>query len=223
MNEAFKAQLLEAVRNTPSPTRDDVTKQSWQLLGGGILATSALFFLLGGFARGTRPVELVVFTAGLGLVAAAVTTHFASGRKRSMLGHPRPVLVTLSIATMPILAIVALAAAVLWPEPAAETVATKSTLSCAAMTLAEGALPLGLFLFAKRGTDPIHPAVTGAALGITAGAWTATMAYLRCPHAQAEHCVSAHVAPMLVLAITGALVGKALLDTRATKPASRLS
>ena len=217
MNDAFKAQLLEAVRNTPSPTRGEVTKRRWQLLGGGVLATSALFFLLGGFARGTRSVELVVFTAGLGLVAAAISTHVTSGRKRSMLGHPRPVLVTLSLATMPALALVALAAATLWPEPAAETVATHSTVACAAMTVVEGALPLGLFLFAKRGTDPIHPSITGAALGITAGAWTATMAYLRCPHAQAEHCVAAHVAPVVVLAITGALVGKVLLETRATK------
>lgn len=217
MNEAFKAQLLEAVRNTPSPTRAEVSKQRWQLLGAGVLATAALFFLLGGFRRGTRPMELVVFTAGLGLVAAAITTHFASGRRRSMLGHPRPVLVTLSLATMPALALVALAAAALWPEPAAETVAARSTLACAGMTLAEGALPLGLFLVAKRGADPIHPAVTGAALGITAGAWTATMAYLRCPHAQAEHCVAAHVAPVVVLAIAGALVGKVLLETRATK------
>lgn len=217
MNQAFKAQLLEAVRNTPSPTRAEVTQRNRQWLGGGILATSALFFLLGGFARGTRPVELVVFTAGLGLVAAAVTTHLASGRRRSMLGHPRSVLVTLSIATMPVLSLVALTAAALWPEPAAEAVATRSTVACAAMTLVEGALPLGLFLFAKRGTDPIHPVVTGTALGITAGAWTATMATLRCPHAQAEHCVSAHVAPVLVLAITGALVGKVLLETRVTK------
>jgi hypothetical protein len=79
----------------------------------------------------------------------------------------------------------------------------------------QGALPLVALLAPRRGTDPVHPAVTGAALGMTAGAWTAMMAYLRCPHPSAFHCIAAHVAPTLLLTVAGALLGHALLRVRA--------
>jgi hypothetical protein len=41
------------------------------------------------------------------------------------------------------------------------------------------------------------------------------MAYLRCPHAAASHCVLAHVAPTLLLTALGALLGATLLRVRA--------
>jgi hypothetical protein len=75
----------------------------------------------------------------------------------------------------------------------------------------QGALPLLALIVPRRGTDPVHPVFTGAALGMTAGAWTAMMAYLRCPHAVSLHCIVAHVVPMLVFAFVGALLGRALL------------
>jgi len=131
-----------------------------------------------------------------------------------MLPQPRHVLVPACVALAPGLALVALGLAMLWPVSAHEPVPHGAHLGCAAMTLAQGALPLVALFVSKRGSDPVHPAITGAALGMTAGAWTAMMAYLRCPHAAALHCIVAHVVPTLVLTALGAIPGRALLKIR---------
>jgi hypothetical protein len=131
-----------------------------------------------------------------------------------MLGRPRPTLLLACVLAAPVLACAALAAAMIWPENAAEEVPGHAHVACAAMTLAQGALPLIALLLPRQGSDPVHPAITGAALGMTAGAWTAMMAYLRCPHVPASHCIIAHVVPTLLLTIVGAVLGRVLLRVR---------
>jgi hypothetical protein len=212
--DELRERILAEVRRIPSPTRAQHDARVAVVVAIGALATASLFFATSGFAPGTRPIEMVAFTAGFGLVAAAVLTRLAAGRGRSMLGRPRHVLVTACIVTAPALALVALAAALVWPGPASEPVTGRAHLACSALTVAQGAAPLVALLVPRRGTDPIHPAVTGAALGMTAGAWSAMMAYLRCPHAAALHCVAAHVAPTLVLMAIGAALGWVLLRVR---------
>ena len=51
-------------------------------------------------------------------------------------------------------------------------------------------------------------------LGMTAGAWTVVMAYLRCPHAAPMHCIVAHVVPTLILTALGAVLGWLLLRVK---------
>jgi hypothetical protein len=138
----------------------------------------------------------------------------SSGVTGSMLGRPRQSLLLACVVSAPLLAIVALMAAAMWPANAAEEVPGHAHLACGMATIAQGALPLIALIIPRRGTDPVHPAITGAALGMTAGAWTAMMAYLRCPHAQAFHCIAAHVIPTIVLTTLGALLGHALLKIR---------
>jgi hypothetical protein len=210
----LRDKVLALAKETPSLTRSQYRTRLGAIAAIGALATTSLFFAMGGFARGTRPLELVCFTAGIGLFAAIVLTRLSADRGTSMLGRPRSWLVTLCVVSAPILAIVAFVAAHLWPEPAAEEVTTTINLRCALATIVQGALPLVALLVPKRGSDPIHPMVTGAALGMTAGAWTAMMAYLRCPHAAALHCILAHVVPTLVLTALGAILGRVLLRLR---------
>jgi hypothetical protein len=210
----LRARVLAQVKTEASPDRDAYRRRVGIISGVGAVATTALFFAMGGFAPGTRPVELVAFTAGLALFAAAVLTRISSGRAQSMLGRPRSVLVTACVVAAPALALVALVAAMCWPGPASEETTSHAHLACAAMTLAQGSLPLVALLVPRRGSDPVHPAITGAALGMTAGAWTAMMAYLRCPHAAAIHCIIAHVGPTLVLTALGALLGWVLLRVK---------
>lgn len=131
-----------------------------------------------------------------------------------MLGRPRHVLLLGCVLAATALAVVALAAGALWPAHAAEDVPSSAHSACGLLTIVQGALPLATLLVPKRGSDPVHPAITGAALGMTAGAWTAMLAYLRCPHAAASHCIVAHVMPALVLTIAGALLGRMLLEIR---------
>lgn len=210
----LRARVLAEAARTPAPTRRQHRARALVSVAAGALATAALFFGAGGFAPGGRPAALVAFSAGLGLVAALVLTRVSSDARGSMLGRPRPVLLLASAAATPALALVALAAAGAWPEHAVEEIEPQAHLGCGLVTLAQGAALLAALLVPRRGSDPIHPALTGAALGVTAGAWTAALAYLRCPHVAAAHCVAAHALPTLALGVAGAVVGRALLRLR---------
>jgi hypothetical protein len=211
----LRARVLAEAARTSSPTRTVHKRRIVLLATVGALATVALFVGMGGMSPGTRPVEMIAFTVGFGLVAAAVLTRLSSGEPRSMLGRPRSVLLTALVVTAPILAVVALCATMAWPDPSGEHVDGGVHLACGAISVLQGALPLFALLLPRRGTDPVHPAITGAALGMTAGAWTVVMAYLRCPHAAAMHCIVAHVVPTLILTALGAVLGWVLLRVRA--------
>jgi hypothetical protein len=214
----LRARVLAEAARTPSETRAEYKRRVLLVAGIGAVATVVLFIAMGGMSPGARPVEMIAFTVGFGLVAVAVLTRLSSrtGGPRSMLGRPRSVLLAGVVAAAPLLAIVAVLASMLWPEPAGEHVDGGVHLACGAISVLQGALPLLVLLVPRRGSDPVHPAVTGAALGMTAGAWTVVMAYLRCPHAAALHCVLAHVVPTLILTALGAVLGLVFLRVRST-------
>ena len=215
MNTAeLRTRILEEAKKTPALTRAEHQKRVVMIVTVGTLATTALFYAMGGFAPGTRPLELIGFNAGFALLSAVVLTRLSGPRRTSPLPAPRSVLVPACGAAAPVLAVCVLAATMMWPDPVHEEVATKSHVACALMTIAQGALPLFVLIVPRRGGDPVHPVITGAALGMTAGAWTAAMAYLRCPHAAATHCILAHVVPTLALAAIGAVLGRIFLRPR---------
>lgn len=213
----LRARLLAEIKKTPSPTRATYRRRILLLSSIGALVTASVFFAMGGLKPGTRPAELIVFTAGFGFFAAAILTRLSTGAPGSMLGRPRSVLVAATVLTAPVLALVVLAAVLVWPHPASEVVGGRVHVACGAMTIAQGALPLVALFIPKRGTDPIHPAITGAALGMTAGGWTVMMAYLRCPHPDAAHCLLAHVLPTILLTAVGAALGVLLLRVRGAR------
>lgn len=210
----LRARVLAAAAQTPSPTRADYKRRVVLVAAIGAVATVALFVVMGGMRPGTRPVEMIAFTVGFGLVAAAILTRLSGGKSGTMLGRPRSQLVMGLVLTAPVLAVIAFCSTLAWPEPAGEHVEGAAHFTCGAISVLQGALPLLALLVPKRGSDPVHPAITGAALGMTAGAWSVVMAYLRCPHAAALHCVLAHVVPTLVLTALGAVLGWLLLRVR---------
>jgi hypothetical protein len=207
----LRARVLAEAARTPSPTRAVYKRRVLLIAAIGAVATASLFVVMGGMAPGTRPVEMIAFTVGFGLLAAAVLTRLSSGPRGSMLGRPRSVLLTAVVVTAPLLALVALSATMAWPDHAGQEVGGSVHFACGLISVAQGALPLLALLLPRRGSDPVHPAITGAALGMTAGAWTVVMAYLRCPHGAAMHCIVAHVVPTLVLTALGAALGWLLL------------
>jgi hypothetical protein len=86
-----------------------------------------------------------------------------------MLGRPRAVLAATTIAAPAVL----FAWKVLfstrfagmtdpWPD--------RPGLKCLALSLAVGVRPLAACVLLRRGGDPLHPTLSGAALGVTAGA-----------------------------------------------------
>lgn len=210
----LRARVLAEAARTPSPTRAVYKRRVLLVAAIGALATASLFVVTGGMSPGTRPVEMIAFTVGFGLLAAAVLTRLSSNPGGPMLGRPRGVLLTAVVVTAPLLAIVVLCTTLAWPEHTTETVTRAASLTCGLMSVVQGGLPLFALLLPRRGSDPVHPAITGAALGMTAGAWTVVMAYLRCPHTAAMHCIIAHVVPTLVLTALGAALGWLLLRVK---------
>lgn len=210
----LRARVLAEVARTPAPTRAEHRRRVALIAAIGAIATVALFVATGGIAPGTRPVEMIAFTVGFGLVAAAILTRLSSGQSGSMLGRSRPLLLTAIVVTAPVLAVLAVCATLAWPHLGDESLAEGAHLACGALSVLQGALPLLALLLPKRGSDPVHPAITGAALGMTAGAWTVVMAYLRCPHGDPMHCIVAHVVPTLVLTGLGAGLGWWLLRVK---------
>jgi hypothetical protein len=215
MNSAeLRARIIDEAKKTPAPTRAEHQKRVAIVVTLGTLATAGLFFAMGGFAPGHRPAELIGFTAGFAVVAAMILTKLSRPPRGSMLPPARPLLATVCIVAAPVLAVAVLAATLIWPAHTDDDVSVKTHLACGFMTVVQGALPLIVLVLPRRGSDPVHPVLTGAALGMTAGAWTAAMAYLRCPHAAASHCILAHVAPTLILTAIGALLGRMFLRVR---------
>lgn len=210
----LRARILEEAKKSPAPTRVEHRKRVAVVVVVGTLATAGLFFAMGGVAKGTRPAELVVFTAGFALLSAIILTRLSGPRGPTPLPQARSLLLTASAVAAPALAASVLAAAMFWPDHTDHDVANKTHVACALMTVVQGALPLVVLMVPRRGSDPVHPAITGAALGMTAGAWAAAMAYLRCPHASASHCIVAHVVPVLALTAIGALFGRMFLRVR---------
>lgn len=210
----LRARVLGELARCPAPTRREHQARVLRVASLGLVATVAVFLVLGGFLRGARPMEVVIFSSGLCLLAAVTLTRLsATAAPHSMLGRPRAILLFACIATAPLLALVPVLADSIWPE--ADQAPLRADVLCSLLSLVEGAVPLGFFLFLRSGTDPVNPTLSGGALGLTAGAWSGTLAYLRCPHVDVRHCIVAHaVVPTLVLLAIGALAGRRLLRLR---------
>jgi hypothetical protein len=212
-----RARAIAAVAEIAAPTRREHERRALALGLGAAIATTALFFAMGGLAVGERPGMLVAFTSGIGLAFAFAVTLGGLSRGRpplAMLGRPAEHLLVVCFALAPALTVVALGAAALWPGDVHDDVSPRAQLACLAISLIQGALPLAAMMILRRGTDPLHPGLTGAVLGTIAGGWTSAMAYLRCPHASVAHWLVAHVSPVVLLAVLGYVLGRALLKIR---------
>ena len=75
-------------------------------------------------------------------------------------------------------------------------------------------LPIGIALWSFRGSDPVRPALTGAALGATAASWGGAVFAIQCPRAEPIHVALAHVGPIALAAVVTAVVGSRLLALR---------
>ncbi len=215
----LRRRVLEEVRARPSPTRSEHRVRTLTIASSSIVLAAVLFFTSGGATRGVRPLELVALATASALACALVQMRLSAPPPKSMLGRPAPVLLVATAATELLLAGVTVAAEWGFPQAAAADLATSGAdLRCALLTALQGGVLLVGLLAARRETDPIHPRITGAALGAAAGAWAVTMAALRCPHAAAGHGLLAHVVPTLVLLVIGAAFGARILDLRGAPP-----
>jgi hypothetical protein len=228
VSDDLKALVLAAAAAEPSPTRAAVNRRN--VLMGMLAAASGvgafvIFSLLtsegqivrlggdvGPYRHLERSLWLVVTTAGGALGVAGTALWFALRRGGSMLGRSRSwllygsALIPLGLLAWKVGCSLAFGDPMVeWPE--------RPGLRCLSFSLVVAAGPLLAFL-AARPKDPVHPALTGAAIGVTAGACAWVALDLWCPVAAVPHLLLGHVLPLGILAGTGALVGRALLSLR---------
>jgi hypothetical protein len=224
----LRARVLAVAAAEPSPTRAAVRRGA--LLMGLVAAASGIgafvvfavlmsdghLLRLGGeiapHQRLERPVGLVVATTSGALGIAAAAVWLALRRGRSMLGRSRrrllcgAVLIPISLLAWKVGCSIAFGAAmVAWPERPGER--------CLALSLLVSAGPLLSFLAIRR-SAPVQPALNGALMGFAAGACAWVAADLWCPVAFVPHLLIGHVLPLGVLAVAGALLGRAFLEPR---------
>jgi len=209
----LRARVLEAARREPAPARDTTVRRN--AIAFALAFLPLVVFQLIELHLGDRPLGFVVVNVvGWALVAAAATWGTVA-RGRSMLGRASASLVGVTLA-LPIVffAIAALGYAP-WPAAMHVDCTVAHDLSCCELTLVLALGPLAAFAYARRGTDPVHPRMTGAAIGASAGAWAATAMALHCPITSMRHVVLGHIAAVVVFTFLGLVVGARVVAVRA--------
>ena len=209
----LRLRVLDATSRAPSPNRAEVRARGLRAWGIGAALTSIVFAALG-VSVGGRPVAFIVTTAVGWAVVAAVATFGAYGRGRSMLGRSRPLLWLVVALTGPALLAWLLACLSVWPGAGVDPGNPLVHLACFTATMGLSVGPFATMLYIRRGADPVHPRIQGAALGAAAGSLGGVLIDVHCAVAHPTHVVLAHVLPALVLAAFGALLGARTLAVR---------
>ncbi|HXK20785.1 MAG TPA: NrsF family protein [Polyangiaceae bacterium] len=210
----LRARVLLAASREDAPTRDRVKRRDSWLLLSAVVVPLLVFFAFGGLRDGPRPTLLVLRTSlGAGAIAL-VCLLVGLSRGRSTLGRARVWLWCLAL-----LAPVALFGwkvavssqfermMVLWPG--------RIGLRCLSLHCLMALWPLTALVLTRRESDPVHPALTGAAIGAAIGASLWVFVDLSCPVAYVPHLLLGHVLPLLLTTSVGAVLGERFIALRA--------
>jgi hypothetical protein len=218
VSQDLKEQLLESVRSTPSRTRGSSRVGAWLILPSSCLVAAVLFFSFDGVHHGQgRPAWF--YTASLlGWTAVAALSLWAAlSRGGSAVGRSGAWLFTIAAGTPAILLAMMYAFAIAEPEVTLLH-PERLGLKCLGLALAGAAFPMLGLMLVRRGSDPVHPAATGAALGAACGACAGVMVELWCPVGAPRHVAVGHVLPIVVVAILGASIGSRFIAMRSLPP-----
>jgi hypothetical protein len=216
MND-LKQQILAAAAAAPSPTRGSVTRRRTTLTAGSALAMAAVYWTFAmsifGWQHITRPLVLVGGTSMGAAVLAGTAVALSLGRGPTMLGRSRRWLILVT-AFAPV---ALLGWKIGWSALFGNLdESPRLGYRCLLMSLSMGAVPIVLLALTRRGQDPRHPGLLGAAIGVAVGACGWVMVDLWCPVAGLWHLLRGHVLPILLLAGLGVVVGRLLLRVRRT-------
>jgi hypothetical protein len=167
-----------------------------------------------------RPLGYVGLVCAVWVAVAALATWAAVGRGRSMLGRPTSHRVAVAVLTPAALTVAAVVGSLVWSQtidPGAGVMAYVAHVNCFVWTLVFAAGPLLAFGVVGRRSDPVAPAMGGAAMGAAAGAWGGLGIELFCKQATPVHVFLGHVAPVVLLALVGAVVGDRVLRVVAVR------
>jgi hypothetical protein len=211
----LKARVLDATRATPSPTRGSARARTWLVLPSSFIVAASLYFAFGGPEHGAGRPSWFYFASAMSWAAvAALSMWSVLGTGGSVTGRAGPLLWMSAVGTPAVLFAVMFAFVVV--DPAATGIHPERLgLKCFGLTVAAAVFPLVALAVVRRGSDAVHPVATGAALGAACGASAGVMVEMWCPVGDVRHIAIGHVAPILLLAAVGALLGVRMLAIRA--------
>ena len=210
----LRASILREAGKLPSPKRSETRRANAIAIVLGV-ATSATMIAALGLTLGGRPMPFVVLTLVGWAAIAFATSAVASARGKTMLGFARVVIVVFAIASAPAIFAWVMGCTIGWPEVREGAGTIRQHVACLVATLLLSTGPLVALAFVRRASDPVHPRATGAAIGAAAGAWGGVLIDMHCPINQPMHVALAHVAPVVIYATIGALIGSRLFGVRA--------
>lgn len=209
-DEAF---LRAVEEGDPPPTRAALRMRNVVLFALAALALAETFWWWGGMRVTGRPTSLVLETAIGAACITAVAIWAAVPRGKSMLGRSATVLGVAGLLTPAALFVWKIAVTTLevgtldeWP--------TRPGFKCLRLSITMGLFPLLAMVLVRKNSDPNHPRLTGASLGVAAGACAWVFTDLWCPVAYVPHLVLGHLLPISVLAALGAGLGHWLIHVR---------
>jgi hypothetical protein len=214
VSEDVRARILARMSATPSTTRGAGQAHAWLVLPSSVIVASALFFAFGGPTHGQgRPFWFYSASSlGWGMVAA-ISVWGALYRGGSAVGRPRPWLLAVAVGTPAALFAMMFGLAVVHPEVTLVH-PERLGLKCLGLTVAAATFPLVALASLRRRSDPVHPVATGAALGSACGASAGVMVEMWCPVATPAHVALGHIAPIVAMALIGALLGSRVIAMR---------
>jgi len=204
LSPELKGRVLGEVAQVPSPTlREAARFRAWASFGA-VTASLAIFLARGGLRLTDRPWSLALLTCAGTALVAAVGAHRLMTRGGQMAGR--------SSRSLWFAAVGATATFVAWKLGVSQLYGhtapwpTRPGFRCLVVSLSCGApLLMAAVLVAGR-MLPLRPAMTGAALGTGVGLMAAVLVDLWCPVAYLPHLLLGHVAPLVVLALAGAVL-----------------
>jgi len=202
----LKRRILAAVQAEPAPTRNAVRRRGWVTFAICAPVALAIFVQAGGVRAYDRPALLVALTCMGWIVAASAAAALGLARRRSTVS-----LVTLIVALPLALLVWKIGVTVPFGQQMMVPWPGRLGFRCLGLTLAMASAFLVAFVVMRRRSDPVHPGIAGAVLGITAGVAAGTFVDLWCPVAHLPHVLLGHILPLVVLALVGAWVGRRLL------------
>jgi hypothetical protein len=208
----LKMKILRTVEAQSVPTRRAEMLRSVGINAVAVFATVCLFHYQGGVLTSGRTPELVFGTSTGSLVLAALGFEILMGRNGTMLGRSRLCLIVSAILLPLALLVWKVQISSYFPH-ALDQWSTCRDYSCLLFGVELGSFPLIGALYTRRGTDPIHPNITGLAIGVAVGLGVAVLLDLGCPVACLSHLLLGHILPIGILAAAGFTVGRKLLST----------
>jgi hypothetical protein len=211
----LRARILASAAVTPSRTRSEGRRRAAVAYGAGALVGILHFEAWGGLAHSAGRPRVLTVSMAFGAVVLAVASSAVGWWRGSMVGRPAQVLWTAPLLVPAITLAWLFAFHNRYVEPFARV-----GYRCLGLSLVAGGALLCAAVWLRRGTVVQHAPLAGAALGATAGAWSAVLVDLWCPLTNVPHSLVGHVLPIVILAGLGALLGKTTLRLRAPQPRS---